>query len=103
RLSLRGYDPAADYVQLTRDVLGRRTDRLDPNASLILQKALGRVPHEGGLRLQPASVPAQVFKSWLAEGLRDDPADLTSLDVLEVLPGPRVLDEPARWQQVAVR
>src|SRR5262245_3790740 len=27
KLSLRGYDPAADFVQLTRDVLGRRTDR----------------------------------------------------------------------------
>src|SRR5262249_50335174 len=47
KLSLRGYDPSADYLQLTRDVLGRRTDRLDPMASLIIQKALGRVPHEG--------------------------------------------------------
>ena len=42
RLSLRGYDPAADYLELTRDVLGRRTDRLDPETSLIYLKALGR-------------------------------------------------------------
>jgi hypothetical protein len=103
RLSLRGYDPAADYVQLTRDVLGRRTDRLDPIASLILQKALGRVPHEGGLRFQPASIPGQVFKSWLTEGLRDDPAGLPSVSGIDVLPGSRVLGEPARWQQLAVR
>ncbi len=41
KLSLRGFDPAADYVQLTRDVLGRRTDRQEPDASLILQKAPG--------------------------------------------------------------
>jgi hypothetical protein len=102
RLSLRGYDPAADYLQLTRDVLGRRTDRLDPGASLILQKALARVPHEGGLRFPPASVPAQIFQSWLAEGLRDDPADLPALQGIEVLPGSRVLSEPARWQQLAV-
>src|SRR5262249_12604151 len=40
KLSLRGYDPPADYVQLTRDMLGRRTDRLDPEASLIRQKSL---------------------------------------------------------------
>ncbi len=33
KLSLRGYDPAADYLQLTRDVLGRRTDRLDPDSA----------------------------------------------------------------------
>jgi hypothetical protein len=102
RLSLRGYDPAADYTQLTRDVLGRRTDKLDSEASLILQKALGRVPHEGGLRFLPASVPAQVFKAWLAEGLQDDPADLPALQGIEVLPGARVLNEPARWQQLAV-
>src|SRR5262249_40274444 len=50
RLSLRGYDPPADYLQLTRDVLGRRTDRNDAEASLILNKALGRVSHEGGQR-----------------------------------------------------
>src|SRR5262249_29402509 len=47
KLSLRGYDPAADYLQLSRDVLGRRSDRLDPEASLFLLKALGRTPHEG--------------------------------------------------------
>src|SRR5437667_430373 len=32
KLSLSGYDPAADYLQLTRDVLGRRTDRQDADA-----------------------------------------------------------------------
>jgi hypothetical protein len=103
RLSLRGYDPAADYLQLTRDVLGRRTDRLDPSASLILQKALAHVPHEGGLRFPPDSVPAQIFQSWLAEGLQADPADLPPLKGIEILPGSRVLREPARCQQLAVR
>jgi Protein of unknown function (DUF1553)/Protein of unknown function (DUF1549) len=102
RLSLRGYDPAADYIQLTRDVLGRRTDRLDPLASLIMQKPLGRVPHEGGQRFTASSLPAQVFKGWIAEGLRDDPPNLPELKSLEVLPGGRVQRQPARWQQLAV-
>jgi hypothetical protein len=102
RLSLRGYDPAADYLELTRDVLGRRTDRLEPESSLIWQKALARVPHEGGLRFQPSSIPAQIFKSWLTEGLKNDPANMPPLQGIEVLPGPRVLNEPARWQQLAV-
>lgn len=102
RLSLRGYDPPADYLQLTRDVLGRRTDRLDPTGSLILQKALARVPHEGGQRFQPNSVPARVFRGWLAEGLRDDPPTLPALQGIAVLPGSRVLKDPARWQQLAV-
>jgi hypothetical protein len=102
RLSLRGYDPAADYLQLTRDVLGRRTDRLDAEASLIFQKAVGRVPHEGGQRFAPNSVPARIITSWLAEGLRDDSPGLPALVGIEVLPGARVLVEPARWQQLAV-
>src|SRR5207247_10130675 len=59
KLSLRGFDPDADFLQLTRDVLGRRTDRHFPEASLIYQKALGRVPHEGGQRYLPRSLPAQ--------------------------------------------
>jgi hypothetical protein len=102
RLTLRGYDPAADYLQLTRDVFGRRTDRLDPSASLMLQKALARVPHEGGQRFPPSSVPARVFRAWLAEGLRDDPPTLPALTGITVLPGPRVLKDPAHWQQLAV-
>jgi hypothetical protein len=103
RLSLRGYDPAQDYIQLTRDVLGRRTDRLDPDASLILQKALARVPHEGGLRFQRHSVPHQIFRAWLSEGLHDDPANLPAVASIDVLPGARVLNQPARWQQLAVQ
>jgi hypothetical protein len=102
RLSLRGYDPAADYLQLTRDVLGRRTDRLDIEASLILNKALGRIPHEGGQRFPSTSIPAQMFRGWLTEGLQDDPSNLPALVSIDVLPGSRVLNDPARWQQLAV-
>jgi len=102
KLSLRGFDPAADYLQLTRDVLGRRTDRLAPESSLALQKALGRVPHEGGQRYQPSSIPALAIRDWLTEGLQDDAADLPALQSIEILPGARVLNEPARWQQLAV-
>jgi Protein of unknown function (DUF1553)/Protein of unknown function (DUF1549) len=103
RLSLRGFDPAADYLQLTRDVLGRRTSREGPDASLILQKALARVPHEGGQRYLPHSIPADILRAWLSEGLQDDPPTLPALQRIEVVPGSRVLHEPARWQQLAVR
>lgn len=102
KLSLRGFDPTADYLQLTRDVLGRRTDRLNADASLILQKALGRVPHEGGQRFTPSSVPARTIRNWLTEGLQDDPADQPHVQKITVLPGARTLQSPARWQQLAV-
>jgi hypothetical protein len=102
KLSLRGFDPAADYVQLTRDAIGRRTDRQEPGASLILQKGLGRVPHEGGQRFLPDSVPVQAIRDWLAEGLRDDPPNAAALKSIDILPGSRVQRAPARRQQLAV-
>jgi len=101
KLSLRGYDPDADYLQLTRDALGRRTDG-NGDASLIVQKALGRVPHEGGQRFAPNSVPAITLRTWLAEGLKDDPANRPAVTGIRILPGSRVLNAPARWQQLAV-
>jgi hypothetical protein len=101
KLSLRGYDPDADFLQLTRDALGRRTDG-NGDSSLIMQKALGRVPHEGGQRFKPNSVPAETMRSWLAEGLKDDAAKRPTLTGIKILPGPRVLNAPARYQQLAV-
>jgi hypothetical protein len=102
KLSLRGFDPEADFQQLTRDVLGRRTSRLDANTSLILLKGLGRVPHEGGQRFQPNSVSANTVHRWLSEGLQDDPAKLPSVTKVEVVPGSRVQNAPGRFQQLAV-
>ncbi len=103
KLSLRGFDPAADYVQLTRDVEGRRTDRHQPEASLVYLKALGRVAHDGSQRFSASSIPALAMRDWIAEGLQDDPATLAPLTSIQILPGSRVLQEPARWQQVSVQ
>src|SRR6266513_51394 len=55
RLSLFGYDPAKDFTPLTRDLLGRRIDAVEPDQSLLLLKATGRTPHEGGVRITPDS------------------------------------------------
>src|SRR5207245_7567111 len=68
KLSLRGYDPPSDFVQLTRDVLGRRVDRQNPEASLVMLKALGRVTHEGGARFPASSIPSQTLSTWMSEG-----------------------------------
>src|SRR5262245_66255510 len=50
RLSLFALDPDKDHAALTREIQGRRIDRLDPDASLLLRKAAGLIPHEGGAR-----------------------------------------------------
>src|SRR5215468_2226037 len=72
KLSLRGEDPEFDFNVLTRDQLGRRTDRLNPNASLLLNKAAGSVPHEGGKRFDVGSPEYDILRRWIAEGLRFD-------------------------------
>jgi hypothetical protein len=102
KLSLRGYDPPADYMQLTRDILGRRTDRHNPEASLVMLKALGRVSHEGSVRFPASSVPATTISTWMSEGLNDDPPAQAKVSKVDVLPGSRVLNAPARYQQLSV-
>ncbi len=100
RLSLRGYDPALDIVSLTREVQARRLDRLEPAASLLLRKAAGQVPHEGGQRLTPGSLQYNLLRRWIAEGARDDFAAAIPIARLEVIPPRIVLDEPATHQQL---
>jgi hypothetical protein len=102
RLSLRGFDPAQDYLQLTRDVWGRRTDKHEPYASLLMQKALGRVPHEGGARFGADTIASEMIAGWISQGLPDDPKDLPKPQKVEIIPGKRVLNSPARWQQLSV-
>lgn len=102
KLSLRGYDPSADFVQLTRDLLGRRCDRQSPETSLLMVKGLGRVAHEGGARFPISSIPSQTLITWMAEGLNDDAPTLPKVTKVDVLPGARILNEPSRYQQLAV-
>src|SRR3954462_3377293 len=55
RLALFGYDPAKGFAPLTRDTMGRRIDAVEPDKSLLLLKATGQTPHEGGVRIAPGS------------------------------------------------
>jgi hypothetical protein len=95
KLSLRGQDPDFDLDALTRDTLGRRTDRLHPEDSLILAKATGSIPHEGGKRFDRDSLEYRLLVRWIAEGLQPDPPGVPVLRRLEVTPRERVLIEPA--------
>src|SRR3954470_11628888 len=51
RLTLFGADPGLDHVRVVREFGGRRLNFRDPDASLLLLKGTGQVPHEGGKRL----------------------------------------------------
>jgi hypothetical protein len=87
RLSLHGYDPAADHYTITREGRGRRVELAAVNHSLLLTKPTGEVPHKGGTRLPADSDDYRLLKEWLqagGEGPRDDDP---LLDRVEVLPG----------------
>jgi hypothetical protein len=102
RLSLRGDDPAADLLSLTRDAFGRRTDPADPARSLIVLKPTGRVPHEGGLRFPAGSPEEATLLAWVASGTRDDVASAPRLTRLRVFPAERIVAAGTRAQQLVV-
>jgi hypothetical protein len=103
KLSLRGDDPAWDFLALTRDMQGRRTNPQWPAESLALLKATAAIPHEGGRRFGPESLEYQLLARWIAAGM---PADSPSTPVarrLEVTPTRQVLIDPADRLRLQVR
>lgn len=68
RLSLLGYDPEADHDNLLRQGGGRRINRAAPEASLLLRKAAGELPHGGGARFRPGSAEMGILADWIAGG-----------------------------------
>jgi hypothetical protein len=102
RLSLRGYDPALDILALTREAEARRVDLLQPSASLLLRKATGQLPHEGGQRLHPQSEQYDLLRRWIAGGARDDVEHAVPLKRLQVIPARAVLDQPVIRQPLRV-
>jgi hypothetical protein len=72
RLSLFGYEPEMDYLALTRDIQGRRINSTDPDNSLLLLKATGRVPHEGQTRFGRDSWAYQLLRTWIVQGAHWD-------------------------------
>lgn len=94
KLSLRGEDPAFDYASITRDMLGRRADALSPSESLLLRKAVGSVPHQGGVRFGTESLEYKLIARWIEQGLRPDPADAPRLVGLTITPTESILVEP---------
>lgn len=68
RLSLLGFDPAADYEAIFQGARGRRVSLASPESSLLMQKALGALPHGGGRRIEPNSDSHKVLHGYLSRG-----------------------------------
>ena len=102
KLTLRGYDPDLDYFTLTRQALGRRTERLEPAKSLILLKPTLTISHGGGQRFPVGSPEYQVISGWIGAGM-PPPSDFDPrVEGLEVIPREASLRAGAE-QQILVR
>ena len=102
KLSLRGQDPDLDFLALTRDQFGRRTNPLDPEQSLVLMKPSMRMAHEGGLRLKQGSLEYDILRRWIVAGMPSERSDAPRLERIEVQPAEQVLTEPAAEVQFSV-
>lgn len=104
KLSLRGENPAADFVTLTHEQVGRRVNTVSAESSLLLLKPTMSVPHEGSKRFDEDSPEYDLLRRWIAAGMPATPRDESALQALEVAPLEQFVVEPAdsvRLQAIA--
>jgi hypothetical protein len=102
KLSLRGYDPVADFHVITRQARGRRIVPSDPGRSLLLTKPSGAVPHKGGLRFDVDSPEYVAISEWIAAGTPAPKESDPRIKRLEILPSV-TLQKAGATQQLIVR
>ncbi len=90
KLSLFGYDIAADHEMVVHKHDARRVDLAHPEQSLILRKPLFDAPHGGGRLMTRDSEEYRTLLNWLQQGakLESNGARLTRL---EMYPAEQVL------------
>ena len=86
KLSIFAYDPKGDYMELVKDSRGRRVFPSLPEDSLLLQKSVVRVQHEGGQRFEPDSESAKTIAEWIRQGMPYETPDQPALTSIEVVP-----------------
>ena len=103
RLSLFGYDFEMDHNALTDRSSSEdrfRVDSANVDLSLILQKPLLQIDHEGGQRFEEGSWEHRLLKKWIQAGAKGvgEPRELKEL-VVE----PRHVEFSAAQERVALR
>ena len=86
QLSLLAFDNDFDHAAITSEARGRRVFPANPDNTLLLLKASGRVPHGGGKRLPEASPEYKLVRDWIAAGSPRTPADAPRIVRITVNP-----------------
>lgn len=99
KLSVFGYDPAADFDAIVKQGRGRRVFAGSSARSLFLAKPSGSVPHGGGIRLAQDGDDYKVIARWIDQGLPVGDESAPRLTGLRVSPQERTLI-PRGQQQI---
>ena len=102
RLTLRGYDPEADYMTLTRQAAARRVNPVEPGRSLMLLKPTLAVSHGGGRRFSTGSDEYRILAQWIAAGIAAPSDSDPVMTHLEAFPAAARL-KPGDEQPMIVR
>ncbi|MFL5339242.1 MAG: DUF1549 and DUF1553 domain-containing protein, partial [Gemmataceae bacterium] len=104
KLSVFGYDPAADHAALVKEGRGRRVFPAAPEQSLLLLKASGRVAHGGGVRTPVGSEDYETLRGWIAAGAPVGDPKAPHVVAIRIEPAERVMPMHAGQQlQVMAR
>jgi len=98
KLSIFGFDPAADLDALVREGRGRRVFPAAPERSLLLQKSSGGVPHGGGIRILRESAEYRLLRDWIATGMTVGERSAPHVVSLRLTPRERQMNMKAQQQ-----
>jgi len=102
QLSLLGFEPQEDYEHLVKEGRGRRLFPAAPQNSLLLLKACGKMPHGGGVRLQPGSEGYDLLLNWIRQGAPWDGDSAPKLIAIEIHPNRGTIQPNAEQQLKAL-
>jgi hypothetical protein len=91
KLSVFGFDPAADHAALVKESRGRRILAAAPEGSLLLRKVSGQAPHGGGARIRTGTNEYETLRGWIAAGAPLGSASEPGVVAVRVEPTERVL------------
>ena len=98
KLSVFGYDALADWRALATESKGRRAGSAAPEQSLLLAKASGVIPHQGGARIPAGSPDFETIRGWLAAGAPFGSTNDARVVKVELEPRERTLAPGAKLQ-----
>ncbi|GAB4458732.1 MAG: DUF1549 and DUF1553 domain-containing protein [Armatimonadaceae bacterium] len=102
QLSLLTLSPEDDYEPIVRGARGRRVNFIEPEKSLLLLKATGKIPHGGGERFAVNSPEYNRIKDWIAAGAPFHLDNDFKLEKLSVVPSEFALPKVGAKQPLKV-